>query len=89
MVNHKQSNRLAVSLWQDNRPVVIVSTNCDPSQTTTVRHDNNGTSNSIPCPMSVYLYNKYMGGLDHNDQLRGYYNVRLKGFYKYIFFVSF
>ena len=90
--NHKQSNRLAVSLWQDNHPVIIISTNCDPSETTTVqRRQNDGTSISIPCPMSVYVYNKYMGGVDHNDQLRGYYNVRMKGrkFYKYIFWFLF
>ena len=37
------------------------------------------------------LYNTYMGGVDHNDQLRGYYNVRLKcrKFYKYIFWFLF
>ena len=86
--NKKQSNRLAVSLWQDNRPVTMISTNCDPTETTTVkRRQKDGTTSIVPCPTSVHLYNKYMGGVDHNDQLRGYYNIRLKGrkFYKYIF----
>ena len=43
------------------------------------------------CPQSVSLYNKYMGGVDHNDQLRGYYHVRLKcrKYYKYIFWFLF
>ena len=49
------------------------------------RRQKDGTSKSVPCPTSVYLYNKYMGGADRNDQLRGYYSVRMKGrkFYKY------
>ena len=39
----------------------------------------------------MQLYNKFMGGVDHNDQLRGYYNVRMKcrKFYKYIFWFLF
>ena len=33
----------------------------------------------------------YMGGVDHGDQLRGYYHVRLKNrkYYKYIFLFLF
>ena len=43
------------------------------------------------CPQSMKLYNQFMGGVDHNDQLRGYYNVRLKckKFYTYIFWFLF
>ncbi len=39
-------------------------------------------SNSLE---SANLYSKFMDGVDCNDQLQGYYNVRLKGrkFYKY------
>ena len=46
---------------------------------------------SVDYPLSVSLYNKFMGGVDLNDQLRGYYNVRLKGrkFYKYLFWFNF
>ena len=37
------------------------------------------------------LYNTYMGGVDRNNQLRGYYHVRLKcrKFYRYIFWFLF
>ena len=92
LTNKKQSNRLSVYLWQDNRPVIIVSTNCDPSLSTQVqRRQKNGTTLSVPCPLSVQLYNKYMGGVDRNDQLRGYYSVRLKGrkCYKYMWWFIF
>lgn len=35
---------LAVILWQYNKPVVVVSSNCDPSTTTTVqRRQKDGT----------------------------------------------
>ena len=90
--NNKQSSRLAVSVWQDNRPVVVVATNCDPTQTTHVqRYQKDGTRSSVPCPSSIALYNKYMSGVDHNDQLRGYYSVRTKGkkCYKYIWWFLF
>ena len=35
--------------------------------------------------------NKYMGGVDKNDQLREYYHVRLKSrkYYKYLFWMLF
>ena len=38
-------------------------------------------------PEFIILYNKYMGGVDRGDQLRGYYSCRTKSrkFYKYIF----
>lgn len=90
--NRKQSNRLAVSVWQDNRSVVVASTNCDPTQATFVqRHQKDGSRSSIPCPTSIDLYNKFMSGVDHNDQLRGYYSVRTKGkkCYKYIWWFLF
>ena len=50
-----------------------------------------GMSIMVRSPQSVVLYNRNMGGVDHNDQLRGYYYVRLKShkFYKYIFWFLF
>ena len=40
-----------------------------------------------PCPEAIAQYNKYMGGVDHNDQLRQYCHMRLKfrRYYKYLF----
>ena len=45
----------------------------------------------VNCPQSISLYNEHMGGVDQNDQLRGYYHVRLKcrKYYKYIFWFLF
>ena len=83
----KQSGYLSVHLWQDNRPVVLISSNTSPTEVSTVeRKLKNGTQTTVSCPKAVTEYNKYIGGVDRNDQLRKYYGIRLKGrkCYKYI-----
>jgi len=47
----------------------------------------NGSQVHVQSPDAIVKYNKYMGGVDRNDQLRKYYGVRLKSRknYKYIF----
>ena len=87
-----QHRNLTATVWQDTKPVVIMATNSDPTTPTTVeRKQRDGSKSTYPCPTSVYMYNKYMGGVDHNDQLRGYYHVRLKcrKYYKYIMWFLF
>ena len=72
--------------------VTVEATNCDPTvQEQVSRKQKDGTSIQVKSPQSVVLYNKYMGGVDHNDQLRGYYHVCLKcrKYYKYIFWSMF
>ena len=79
-------------LWRDNRVVTILSTNAHPDQQDVVqRRQRNGSRVDVRCPSSVSLYQKYMGGVDRNDQLRQYYAVRTKcrKFYKYLFWFLF
>ena len=40
---------------------------------------------------AIIIYNRYMGGVDRGDKLRGYYNCKVKSrkFYKYIFYFLF
>jgi hypothetical protein len=86
------SKSISVSLWQDNRPVIVASSNTDPQSSSIVqRRQRDGSRKTLTCPTSIEVYNKYMGGVDLNDQLRGYYSVRLKGrkFYKYIWWFVF
>lgn len=84
----RQYNNISVSVWQDSKPVTVVSTNADPTkQGTVTRKNKDGSSSPVDCPEATLLYNKYMGGVDVNDQIRGYYHMRMKcrKFYKYIF----
>ena len=83
-----QQGSITVAVWQDNRPVSIIALNADPTVPASVtRKKRDGSTDIYPCPLSVMQYNKYMGGVDHNNQVCGYYNVRLKcrKYYKYIF----
>ena len=83
-----QSGNFTVSVWQDSKPVLVAASNSDPLANMSVtRKQKDGTRITVAAPMSVVEYNKYMGGVDKNDQLRGYYHVRLKSrkYYKYIF----
>ena len=83
---------MLATLWRDNRVVTILSTNAHPDQQDVVqRRQRNGSRVDVRCPSSVSLYQKYMGGVDRNDQLRQYYAVRTKcrKFYKYLFWFLF
>ena len=77
--------------WQDNKPVTIATKSAPTLEEQVSRKQRDGSSIAVSCPESFVLYNTNMGGMDHNDQLRGYYHVRLKcrKFYKYIFWFLF
>ena len=84
----RQCDKLTITVWQDTKPVLTIATNSDPTvKTTALRKQKDGTHKEIESPQSIELYNKYMGGVYHNDQLRHYYAFRLKGRknYKYLF----
>ena len=83
-----QCGEVVGTLWKDNKVVRVLSTNFQPKETGNVtRKLRDGTSVGVPCPTAIVAYNKFMGGVDRNDQLRQYYHVRLRGrkYYKYIF----
>ena len=85
-----QNKNLVISLWQDTKPVLVISSNTQPTAKTMVtRKKCDGSTVTLQCPQSVKSYNTYMGGVDLNDQLRNYYNFRVKSrkSYKYIFFL--
>ncbi len=58
-----------------------------PTETSSVLlGQKDGSRAPVPCPSAFSLYNKFMGGVDLGDQLRGYYHVRMKcrKFYQYV-----
>ena len=64
-------------MWMDKKVVPFINTICNPSSLTTVkRKKKDGSTVNVSCPLSVQLYNKYMGGVDMADQLRKAYSCR-------------
>ena len=87
-----QAGKVSASTWMDHKTVMVMSTKCQPSSCGTVnRKQRDGSSLEVPYPASIISYNKFMGGVDHGDQLHGYYRCRSKSgkFCKYIFFLLF
>lgn len=55
---------------------------------TTVRKMKDGTTKNIECPEAMIFYNKYMGGVDHADQMITLYDLdrRSGKWWKKVFF---
>ena len=76
---------------QDNKPVSVIATDSNPTQMDSVsRKYKDSSSHNYPWTPAIAECNRKMGGVDYNDQLRGYYHVRLKcrKYYKYIFWFA-
>ena len=85
-----QVGKVSASAWMDCKVVMVMSTNCQPSGSGTVhRKQMDGSSVEVACPESIICYNRFMGGVDRADQLRGYYRCRSKSRKFYIFFFLF
>ena len=87
-----QKNNISATAWLDRKVVTMMSSNTQPSAVGTVlRRQVDTTRSAIPCPQNIITYNKYMGGVDRGDQLRGYYSYKIKSrkLYKYIVFFLF
>ena len=85
-----QNRKVVAHAWVDNKVVTVMSTNSQPSATGTVpRRKKDGSRVPVPCPESVILYNKWIGAVDHDDQLGSYYSCHTKSqkFYKYIYYL--
>jgi hypothetical protein len=72
----KQDGNLVACCWRDKKNVNFLSTNGDPTQQHEVlRRQRDGQRVAINCPDPARKYQKYMGGVDRCDQLRGKYPV--------------
>lgn len=75
------SGEISVFKWMDRgkKPVVTVSSIHKGNDAAMVKRKNKiGIREDVKCPKSISEYNKYMGGVDHFDQLQEYYNISLK-----------
>ena len=70
---------VVANVWRDKRLVYVMSTNTNGKDATTCkRKERDGSTTSVKIPKNTYSYNKYMGGVDRADQMRGYYQWKLK-----------
>jgi len=72
----------------DKRQVAMVSSNCNPSERTTVqrRTKTRPCTKDVEIPAPFHRYNHSMGGVDLNDQLRSYYTSGRSGkWWRFIF----
>ena len=84
----RQDQNLVMTVWQDTKPVTMLTTLWDPADVVKVkRKKKDGSTIEVNCPGAIDTYNKFMGGVDKGDQFRKYYELRMKSHkvYKYIF----
>ena len=71
----RQAGNVVVTALKDKRLVYVMSMNCNPTSTVNVKRKPNKVKKQ---PLNITSYNKYMGGVDKADQLRSYYQLRMK-----------
>jgi len=65
-------------VWMDRKPVFVVSNAHSPIMESVRRKNKDGSVSLVNCPTIVADYNRYMGGVDLNDQLKSYYQYNRK-----------
>jgi len=65
-------------VWKDRKPVYMVSNAYTPATTSVNRKNADGSTVQVSCPNNASYYNRYMGGVDLVDQLKGYYGIDRK-----------
>ena len=75
---------ILVCKWKDKRDVMMIASNSNGGDVVKTRTKNKTEVHHVP--NMIVMYNKYMGGVDHNDQFRAYYNVGRSGkkWWKYV-----
>jgi len=65
-----QTDNLVATIWQDKRPVYLLSTCCKATGNDSVsRQGKERKAQLVPCPPSVKLYTSKMGGVDRSDRM--------------------
>ena len=77
---------IVLTRWRNKRDVHIVGTNTDGPDG--VKPRSRYCAEPMPIPNMILDYNQHMGGVDHLDQFRAYYDVGRAGrkWWKYIMF---
>ena len=69
----RSNGSLLALMWKDRKSILFLSSIHQPLEGQAVKHkvkrDNRFQEIEFPCPRLVNDYNKFMGGVDHNDQM--------------------
>jgi len=75
-----QTDNLVATIWQDKRPVYLLSTCCKATGNDSVsRQGKERKAQLVPCPPSVKLYTSKMGGVDRSDRMVRTYSTSRRG----------
>ena len=79
----KYQKGILVGKWRDKRPILYLSTEFENTMT----EFENRRGKKLTKPLPILEYNKYMGGVDHKDQMLSYYSCERKNvrWYKKLF----
>ena len=69
------NSHLVATVWHDKRPVRVLSTNARPDVIFPVERKCGNATVHIDEPENVFLYNKYMNGVNKHDHLWMKYNI--------------
>lgn len=83
-------------MWQfgeTRKNITILHINGDGDSTSVSRKQKDSSIKDLPCPEAVKLYNQFMNGVDHADQLGSTYTCstarKALNWWKYLFFFLF
>lgn len=85
----RQNGRLLFTVWNDTKPVALLSTNVDPLATPgTINRVIGGHKREVTCPAPAITYTSHMGGVDMANHLVSSFYVgrRCKIWHRYLFF---
>ena len=83
-----QSGEMTAYVWQDKRPVTLLSTTSNPLEDVpALRRQSDGSRPHVSRPSAVALYQQHFRGVDKCDQLRAAYPIgrTSKKWWRYIF----
>ena len=72
---HKKIFQMVTPVWQDNRIERLVSTNSNPRNVVNIDRKFGHNMIQVNQPQNIQLYNRYMNGVDCNDQMCMKYDV--------------
>ncbi len=77
--DYRSSEPLLACVWKDKHIIYFLSTihvaDCTKESTVMRRRTNDGERVSVTCPPYLIDYQALMRGVDHSDQMIGYYNI--------------